>query len=142
VKTLCKNTILIFCVLWLSACAKKVPLSKAKMVDVMTDVMQLEAGHQLKYNGGIIPDTFWQRDYAFVFKKHNVSEADFRLTVEEYQKQPETYSKVMEQVITRLQKMEIKRQTKNPDNDVPPEMKLKDLPKGGNPSGMITVPKS
>lgn len=98
----------------LTACAKKAPLPADKMTAVMTDVMLMESGNAIRYNYGILPGHFWQKEYLFVLKKHQVDTAQFRQAVNWYQAHPEQFSKVMEKVITRLQKMQVKRQTEMP----------------------------
>lgn len=80
----------------------------------MTDVMLMEGGHAVRYNNGLLPDRIWQRDYAFVLKKHGLDTAQFRQAVDWYQHHPESFSRVMEKVITRLQKQQVKRQTELP----------------------------
>ena len=82
-------------------------MKQAKMVDLLTDIMLLEAGNQVQYNMGNIPATIWKRDYAFVCKKHQLDTALFHKTMDWYEMHPEAFSKTLELVITRLQKKEI-----------------------------------
>lgn len=73
------------------------------MVLLLADAMTMEAGHQVQYNFGILPDSIWIKDYTFLCKKHKVEYSDFSKQLSWYQDQPEEYSQLMEKVITQLQ---------------------------------------
>ena len=77
------------------------------MVSVLCDVMVMEAGHQVKYNYGILPDSIWVRDYSFICKKHDVKYADFKTEMLRLKTHPAEFDVVMEQVITQLQLAEM-----------------------------------
>lgn len=80
----------------------------------MTDVMLMESANAINYNHGLLPDSLWEKDYAVVFSKHGISREDFKNAVSFYQAHPDQFSVIMEKVITRLQKMQLKRQTEHP----------------------------
>lgn len=92
----------------LFSCQEKAVLPKSKMVDVLTDVMLLEAGNQVQYNYGNIPGIAWDRDYVVVCKKNGIDTTQFRQAMGFLEKKPEKFAVIMEEVITRLQKMEMK----------------------------------
>jgi len=106
--------ITIACLFLVAACAKKAPLAKEKMADVMTDVMLMESANAINYNHGLLPDSLWEKDYAVVFSKHGISREEFKNAVSFYQEHPDQFSVIMEKVITRLQKMQLKRQIEHP----------------------------
>ncbi|MEK0420923.1 MAG: hypothetical protein RLZZ161_774 [Bacteroidota bacterium] len=76
----------------------------------MTDVMLMESANAIDYNNGLLPDSLWEKDYAVVFKKNNISKEEFKDAVAYYQEHPDQFSGIMEKVITRLQKMQLNRQ--------------------------------
>ncbi|MBM3920447.1 MAG: DUF4296 domain-containing protein [Sphingomonadales bacterium] len=106
--------ITIACLFVVAACAKKAPIAKEKMVEVMTDVMLMESANAINYNHGLLPDSLWENDYTVVFKKNNISKEEFKNAISYYQEHPDVFSGIMEKVITRLQKMQLKRQTERP----------------------------
>ncbi|MBL7812885.1 MAG: DUF4296 domain-containing protein [Bacteroidetes bacterium] len=134
-----KNTALCLLLFLSVACKEEPAIPQTVMVDVMADISLLEAGNQLKYNGGLLPDKVWERDYDFIFKKHKVSAADFKQTIAWYRKHPEVFSKTMEKVITRLQSAELKasNKPKTPVQDAssqePPVLKVKPEPAAAKP---------
>ena len=77
------------------------------MVSVLCDVMVMEAGHQVKYNYGILPDSIWFRDYSFICNKHDVKYEDFKAEMLRLKTHPAEFDVVMEQVITQLQLAEM-----------------------------------
>ena len=79
---------------------------------VMQDIMLMESGNQMKYNYGMLPDALWKRDYAFVCKKHQIDTSDFREMMAYYKRHPESFSKLMEEVITALQKIQVSKRQK------------------------------
>ncbi len=90
------------------ACGPEQPkLEQKKMVSVLSDVMVMEAGHQVKYNYGILPDSIWVRDYGFVCKKHGVKYDDFKAELSRLKANPAEFDVVMEKVITQLQLAEM-----------------------------------
>ena len=90
------------------ACGPGQPkLEQKKMVSVLCDVMVMEAGHQVKYNYGILPDSIWVRDYGFVCKKHGVKYDDFKAELLRLKANPAEFDAVMEKVITQLQLAEM-----------------------------------
>lgn len=95
----------------LISCKEKAPLTHQKMVALYTDIMILEGGHQAQYNYGAIPHNIWQRDYQHVCKMHQTDTALFRRSMEYYEKHPQEFSKLLEEVITGLQKQEMKNKT-------------------------------
>lgn len=106
--------ITIACLFLVAACAKKAPLAKEKMADVMTDVMLMESANAINYNHGLLPDSIWENDYAVIFAKHGVSKETFKNALDFYHEHPDQFSGIMEKVITRLQKMQLKRQNERP----------------------------
>jgi len=82
-------------------------LEQKKMVSVLCDVMVMEAGHQVKYNYGILPDSIWVRDYSFICKKHGVKYDDFKAELLRLKAHPADFDVVMERVITQLQLAEM-----------------------------------
>jgi len=106
--------ITIACLFLVAACAKKEIIAKEKMVDVMTDVMLMESANAINYNHGLLPDSLWEKDYAVVFTKHGVSKEAFKDAIAYYQEHPDQFSGIMEKVITRLQKMQLNRQSEKP----------------------------
>ena len=103
--------IIIACLFLVASCAKKAPLPQDKMAEVMTDVLMMESANAINYNQGLLPDSLWEKDYAVIFKKHAISREDFKNAVSFYHEHPEQFSAIMEKVITRLQKMQLNRQT-------------------------------
>ena len=90
------------------ACGPEQPkLEQKKMVSVLSDVMVMEAGHQVKYNYGILPDSIWVRDYSFICKNHGVKYDDFKAELLRLKAHPADFNGVMEQVITQLQLAEM-----------------------------------
>lgn len=72
--------------------------------------MLMESGNLVKYTYGAVPDSIWHRDYAFVAKKHGLSEEKLKAAIEYYSSRPEAFSAIMEKVITGLQKEQVKLQ--------------------------------
>jgi len=91
---------------WVS-CAPKARVEEKKMVDLMCDVMLLEAGNQIKYNYAALPDSLWQSHYNFVCAKHEVSYADFKAELLRLKADPEAFTALMEKVITQMQVAEL-----------------------------------
>lgn len=90
------------------SCGSEQPkLEQKKMVSVLCDVMVMEAGHQVKYNYGILPDSIWVRDYSFICKNHGVKYDDFKAELLRLKAHPADFNGVMEQVITQLQLAEM-----------------------------------
>lgn len=89
-------------------------MQRSKMIPLFSDIMLLEAGNQAAYNYGNIPNPVWMRDYMLICKKHNTDTATLRKTFNYLQQHPETYSKLLEDVITRLQKEEMAKSRANP----------------------------
>jgi len=77
--------------------------AESKMVAVLADAMTMEAGHQIRYNFGLLPDSIWEKEYRFICNKHQVEYQDFVEDLRWYQDDPQAYSQLMENVITRLQ---------------------------------------
>jgi hypothetical protein len=91
---------------WVS-CAPKAHVSEEKMIDLMCDVIILEAGNQIKYNYANLPDSMWQSHYNFVCKKHQVPYEDFELELLRLKADPEAFTVLMEKVITQMQMAEL-----------------------------------
>ncbi|MFZ9971029.1 MAG: hypothetical protein ACO3GK_06960, partial [Bacteroidia bacterium] len=60
--SLLKNTAFL-ALLFVGACQERSPIDAEKMTAVLVDAVLLEAGHQQKYNFGVLPDSAWLRDY-------------------------------------------------------------------------------
>jgi hypothetical protein len=84
------------------------------MVEVMTDVMLLEGGNQAQYNFGNVSEKAWRRDYLFIMRKHGLDTAIFRKSMNYLEKKPEEFSKILEEVITKLQKTEVQKNILKP----------------------------
>jgi hypothetical protein len=84
------------------------------MVDLFTDIMLLEGGNQAMYNFGNIPAEVWRRDYQFVCKKHSLDTSDFRKSMVFLEDHPDQLSKILEEVITKLQKTEVQKNFEKP----------------------------
>lgn len=105
-----RNLLFLFMILSLLvvSCGPEQPkLEQKKMVSVLCDVMVMEAGHQVKYNYGILPDSVWVRDYSFICKNHGVKYDDFKAELLRLKAHPADFNGVMEQVITQLQLAEM-----------------------------------
>lgn len=111
-----RNLLFLFMILSLLAvsCGPEQPkLEQKKMVSVLCDVMVMEAGHQVKYNYGILPDSIWVRDYSFICKNHGVKYDDFKAELLRLKAHPADFNGVMEQVITQLQLAEMNARKEN-----------------------------
>lgn len=91
---------------WVS-CQPKPHVEERKMIDLMCDVMLMEAGNQIKYNYANVPESVWQAHYDFVCNKHKVPYADFKAELLRLKKDPEAFSALMEKVITQMQVAEL-----------------------------------
>ncbi len=96
------------------SCSQKAPADSAVMTDVLTDIMILEAGNQVQYNFGTIPNRVWKRDYQQVCTKYKMDTTTFKTAMNWYSDHPEQFSKIMEQVISRLQRRQLEPQKANP----------------------------
>jgi hypothetical protein len=108
-----KFTLLLLAVFFFS-CGEEAPIPPKKMAEVLTDVMLLEGGNQVQYNFATLPDKVWQRDYAFVCKQHSIDTTEFKSAMNFLENHPEEFTKVLEDVITRLQKLEMKQNIPKP----------------------------
>lgn len=90
------------------------PVEENKMVDILADAMVLESGIQIKYNYAVLPDSIWTANYGFILKKHNVTVADFDKTLDYYKRDGKAFSALMEKVIVKLQKDEVKHKIDRP----------------------------
>ncbi len=84
------------------------------MAKIMGDVLVLEAGNQVQYNYANIPQNIWKRDYAMVCKQNKTDTAQFRKAMVWYGNHPEQYSKILEQVIAKLQRLQVEPNKKTP----------------------------
>ena len=91
---------------WVS-CAPKPHVEEKKMIDLMCDVMLLEAGNQIKYNYAALPDSLWQEHYNFVCVKHKVPYDEFKAELGRLKADPEAFAALMEKVITQMQVAEL-----------------------------------
>lgn len=80
----------------------------------MVDVQLMEAGNAVKFGMAKLPKEKWSADYQFVCKKHNVDTATFSKAINWYQSHPDKMSKVMDNVIAELQKIEINKRILKP----------------------------
>jgi hypothetical protein len=102
------RTFLFALLLLVVSCGSDQPkVDQKKMVSVLCDVMVMEAGHQVKYNYGTLPDSIWVRDYGFVCKKHGVKYEEFKSELLRLKANPAEFNEVMEKVITQLQLAEM-----------------------------------
>ncbi|MBU3745632.1 MAG: DUF4296 domain-containing protein [Sediminibacterium sp.] len=93
---------------------------ESKMVAVLADAMTMEAGHQIRYNFGLLPDSIWEKEYRFICNKHNIAYEDFVEDLGWYQAEPQEYSQLMEKVITRLQQADSRFATSSSTNNPKP----------------------
>ena len=70
---------------------------------LLTDAMRLEASQQVAYNYMLLPDSIWKEQYAFLLKKHRVSQEDFESTMEYYKRNGKEFATLMEEVIVVLE---------------------------------------
>jgi hypothetical protein len=84
-----------------------------EMAMIMVDIRLLEAGNSLDSNQQAFTPERWKGDYAFVFKKHNVSDSQFRQSYRYYFSRPAEFQRIMEEAITELQSRDagMKKQT-------------------------------
>ena len=94
--------------------SRSFPVAESKMVDILADAMVLEAGVQIKYNYAILPDSVWMRNYGFIVKKDNVDVKDFETTLSAYKLDGKEFAALMEKVIVKLQKDEVKHKLDKP----------------------------
>ena len=73
----------------------------------MYDIMIMEAGNQVKYNFGQLPKAKWSGDYQVIGQKHKVDSNTLKKAFTYYAKNPEVFSKVMEETITKLQEKQL-----------------------------------
>jgi len=109
-----KITIIIMITGFFACNSRSFPVAESKMVDILADAMVLEAGVQIKYNYAILPDSVWMKNYAFIVKKHNVDVKDFETTLSAYKLDVKEFSALMEKVIVKLQKDEVKHKLDKP----------------------------
>jgi hypothetical protein len=99
----------------LFAChSRRFPVAESKMVDILADAMVLEAGVQIKYNYSVLPDSVWTKNYGFIVKKHKVNVKDFEMTLSSYKLDGKEFAALMEKVIVKLQKDEVKHKLDKP----------------------------
>jgi len=91
---------------WVS-CTTNARVEEKKMIDLMCDVMLLEAGNQIKYNYASLPDSLWQEHYNFVCEKHKVPYEDFKAELLRLKADPQAFTALMEKVITQMQVAEL-----------------------------------
>lgn len=104
----CKVYFVVGILLLFSSCSESRPVEDEKLIEILADAMRLEASQQVAYNYLTMPDTAWDKGYAFVLKKHNVSPADFEKTMDYYQKNAQEFSDLMGKVVEVLNKEELK----------------------------------
>lgn len=85
-----------------------------EMVLIMADLRLLEAGNSLDSNQQAITPERWKADYAYVFRKHNVNDSQFRQSYRHYFSRPSEFQRIMEQTITELQSREAGMKKKTP----------------------------
>jgi hypothetical protein len=90
-----------------ASCGEKPRVEERKMIDLMCDVMLMEAGNQITYNYANLPESVWQAHYNFVCSKHKVAYADFKAELLRLKEDPEAFSALMEKVITQMQLAEL-----------------------------------
>lgn len=81
-------------------------------MEVLTDIQIMEAGHQLNYQYRKLPDTVWGANYEKIFAKHKITRKEFVEAYTFYRKRPESFSKIWEKVINKLQSKEADLQRK------------------------------
>lgn len=77
-------------------------LSRDRMVQLMTDVEIIEAALMVDRNGG--KESFGKQNALFnlVFHKYRISRKCYQANVSHYQKDPEAFLKMYEEVVQRL----------------------------------------
>jgi len=108
----------IFVILTLFSCGADKPpkgiLSKEKMVPIVLDQHFIEPIFNQRFAIGI-PDTNAIEDlYLSVLKKHKVDRKTFEKSVYYYGKHPEQYKEIYDEVLDRLNEMDVKVQQENP----------------------------
>ncbi len=109
-----KITIIVLITGFFACNSRSFPVAESKMVDILADAMVLEAGVQIKYNYAILPDSVWMKNYGFIIKKHNVDVTDFENTLSAYKVDGKEFAALMEKVIVKLQKDEVKHKLDKP----------------------------
>jgi hypothetical protein len=97
----------------LVGCGDEAKIEEKKLVDVMCDVMLMEAGNQIEYNYANLPDSLWNSHYDFVCKKHGISKEDLKAELLRLKADPEAFTLLMEKVITQMQMAELKARKDN-----------------------------
>lgn len=124
--------ILIFLTWFVIACSEQdeaavIPpnvLSEEKYVDLLVDLSLAESATNLNVKN--LSGTKFDSAYAFnPIKEHNISESVYDSTVAFYSRNPKLYKKLYEQVLERLNKMQVERE-KNKKDTVAKVMPKKD----------------
>jgi len=92
----------------LTGCAEKPSIEKDKLKDILVDAFRFEAGQQISSNYMLLPDSLWTVNYRFILKKHGVSEAEFKKTMDFYKRDPVAFSALLDPVIEELKQEEAK----------------------------------
>ncbi|MFI5221494.1 MAG: DUF4296 domain-containing protein [Bacteroidia bacterium] len=83
-------------------------LSKEKMTDMLADIHTAEALVRMTPHLGDTNTQTVINYYAFIYKKHGVSEADFKKSFEFYVHQPILFDSIYSDVITKLSDKEVR----------------------------------
>lgn len=94
--------LLFFISLIVFSCRENQKISRDKMVVIFADAMRLEASQQVAYNYLPVSDSIWETNYAYLLKKHDVSQTNFESTVEYYKEHAKEFSDLMADVIAVL----------------------------------------
>lgn len=84
------------------------------MVPLLVDIQLMEAGNRSKFGFSELPKEKWKADYQFICKKHGTDTAEFRKAMQWYEKHPDQLSKMMDNVLSELQKMEVRNKVEKP----------------------------
>lgn len=86
--------------------APETVLPRAQFVQVLADVYTVEASLLVRAMPSDSSKNYAAAYYQLVFKKNNVSEEQFRESLDYYMKDPKTMDEIYKEVITELSKKE------------------------------------
>jgi hypothetical protein len=109
---------IVFVLLLAFACGgEKLPkgiLTKEKMVPMLVDQHLAEQIFSLRFNVGLKNDSVIDDLYLSILKKYGVERNKFEQSVFYYSKHPEKYKEIYDEVLNRLNAMEVKVKKEEP----------------------------
>jgi len=113
-----RKLLLLFFVLTFFTCSNqstpKGVLPKEKMVPLLVDMHLAEPLYAKRFVLGLPDSSAMQDLYLSFLKKHKVSKKEFESSVFYYGKHPDQYKEIYDEVLERLNKMEIKIKQERP----------------------------